>query len=81
MPFELAEFWKIVPFPKGWSSDSAKRLQTIMGFQTDSTRDTRGESAKSGNLYATRATCESPTFGCNLLNPLVDLKGFEPSTS
>jgi hypothetical protein len=32
--------------------------QTIMGLQTNSTRDTRGESAKSGNLYATPATCE-----------------------
>src|SRR5262249_20531549 len=58
-----------------------KRSKTVMVVPTDSTRDTRGKSAKSGNLYATYATCELANFGCNLLTPLVDLEGFEPSTS
>src|SRR5215813_15426629 len=44
-----------------------KRSTTVMVVPTDSTRDTRGKSAKSGNLYATYATCEQANFGCNLL--------------
>jgi hypothetical protein len=60
------------------ASGFANGSKTVMVVPTDCTRDTKRESAKSGNLYATHATCEQANFGCNLLTPLVDLEGFEP---
>ncbi len=49
-----------------------------MASLTDSAGDMSGKPAKSGKLDATHLDA---LFECKLLKELVDLEGFEPSTS
>src|SRR5215831_16917036 len=65
-------------FCLSWLRHLGPQRTQNMVFQSDSTRDT-GVSRQSPATY-TQPTqpWKRHRFGCNLLNPLVDLEGFEP---